>query len=77
MLDCCGERHYEINEEDKVTLITFDNTDFIDIDVGDDYDDIGFQTICIYRKDIYKIYEIIKEQDENKKYNEDIEKDFE
>lgn len=73
MLDCCGERHYIINEEDKVTLITFDDTNFIDIDVGDDVEDIGFQTICIYREDLYKIYEILKEQDEDKKYNNDNE----
>lgn len=72
MLDCCSERHYEINEEDKVTLITFDDADFIDIDVGD-YDDIGFETVCIRREDIYKIYEILKEQDEDRKYNEEIE----
>lgn len=70
MLDCCRERQYEINKEDKVTLITFDDDDFIDIDVGEDVEDINFQTICIYREDIYKIYEILKEQDEDKKYNE-------
>lgn len=72
MLDCCRERQYEINKEDKVTLITFDNDDFIDIDIGDS-EDIGFQTICIYRNDLYKIYEILKEQDENKEYNSDNE----
>lgn len=70
MLDCCRERQYEINKEDKVTLITFDDDDFIDIDVGEDCEDVNFQTICIYREDIYKIYEILKEQDEDKKYNE-------
>lgn len=69
MLDCCGERHYQINEEDKVTLITFDDANFIDIDVGED---VGYQTICIYRKDLYKICEILKEQDEDRKYAEDI-----
>ena len=71
MLDCCGERHHRINEEDKVTLITFDNANFIDIDVGDDVEDIGFQTICIYREDIYKICEILKQEDEDKKCNKE------
>lgn len=59
------ERSYEINEEDKVNLITFDYTDFVEIDVSE-YDDIGYQSIYLKREYIYAICKILKEEDECK-----------
>lgn len=66
MLEFCSrERHHIINEKDKVTLITFDDANFIDIDICN-YEDVNFQTVCITKEDLYKIYNILKEQDSEK-----------